>query len=141
MTPDFHPIPALVGGAMIGLATVLLMAFAGRIAGTSGIAQRLFPPYVDNAMPGRIAYLAGLIAAPGAMMLTGVAKAGPPIDTGLPLLLFAGALVGFGTVWGNGCTSGHGVCGIARLSPRSFAAAGTFTAAAMVSTFLVRHVF
>ncbi|MBI1246089.1 MAG: YeeE/YedE family protein [Alphaproteobacteria bacterium] len=137
---DFHPIPALVGGAMIGLASVMLMAFAGRIAGTSGIAQRLFPPYVDNVMPGRIAYLAGLIAAPGAMMLAGLAKSGPQIDAGLPLLLFAGALVGFGSVWGNGCTSGHGVCGIARLSIRSFAAAGTFTAAAMVSTYIVRHV-
>ncbi len=141
MVSDFHPIAALVGGAMIGLATVLLMAFAGRIAGTSGIAQRLFPPYVDNVMPGRIAYLAGLVAAPGIMILTGLARSGPQIDTGLPPLLFAGALVGFGSVWGNGCTSGHGVCGIARLSPRSFAAAGTFTAAAMISTFLVRHVF
>lgn len=141
MISDFEILPALAGGAMIGAAIVLLMVFVGRIAGTSGIAQRLFPPYVDDVMPGRIAYLAGLVAAPVVLTALGLVKSEPQIDTGLPLLLFAGLLVGFGTVWGNGCTSGHGVCGIARLSIRSFAAAGTFTAMAMVSTFLVRHVF
>src|ERR1700687_3689304 len=119
---QFTPIASLARGALIGLASVLLMALTGRIAGVSGIAVRLFPPYSDGGFAGRIAFIMGLVAAPVLVMLaTGQA---PPqtIQAGGILLIVAGLLVGFGSVWGNGCTSGHGVCGLSRLSMRSLVA-------------------
>jgi uncharacterized membrane protein YedE/YeeE len=136
---QFTPIASLVGGAFIGLASVLLMAFTGRIAGVSGIAVRLFPPYSDDGFAGRIAFMIGLAAAPIAVLLaTGHA---PPqkIQAGGLLLIVAGLLVGFGSVWGNGCTSGHGVCGLSRLSMRSLVATAIFMATAGVTVFVTRH--
>lgn len=141
MTPTaFTPWSSLAGGALIGLAAVLLMASSGRIAGISGIAARLLPPYRDAGFAGRLAFVAGLIAAPVAYMAaTGL----PVVQTvaSAPLLMtIAGLLVGFGSVWGNGCTSGHGVCGLARLSPRSLVATLVFMATAVATVFVVRHV-
>jgi uncharacterized membrane protein YedE/YeeE len=136
---QFTPIASLVGGALIGLASVLLMAFTGRIAGVSGIAVRLFPPYSDDGFAGRIAFMIGLAAAPIAVLLaTGLV---PPqtIQAGGLLLLVAGLLVGFGSVWGNGCTSGHGVCGLSRLCMRSLVATAIFMATAGVTVFVTRH--
>lgn len=136
---QFTPIASLVGGALIGLASVLLMAFTGRIAGVSGIAVRLFPPYSDDGFAGRIAFIIGLAAAPIVVLLaTGQA---PPqtIQAGGILLIVAGLLVGFGSVWGNGCTSGHGVCGLSRLSMRSLVATAIFMIAAGVTVFVIRH--
>jgi uncharacterized membrane protein YedE/YeeE len=136
---SFTPLHSLVGGALIGTSAVMLMAFQGRIAGISGIVSRLLPPRADDDAAGRIAFLLGLILAPPLL----IGLAGYPIaqtvSGNLPLMTVAGLLVGFGSVWGNGCTSGHGVCGIARLSKRSFAATAMFMATAAVTVFLARH--
>ena len=137
---DFTPIASLAGGALIGLAAVALMLLNGRIAGISGITAGLLS--VSGAAPGRgwrLSFVGGLIAAP----LCLAAFEGAPtmnIAGSAPVLALAGFLVGFGTVLGNGCTSGHGVCGIARLSPRSLAATAVFMVAGMATVFLVRHI-
>lgn len=141
MTPTvFTPWSALAGGALIGVAAVLLMAASGRIAGISGIAARLLPPYRDGGFAGRLAFVAGLVAGP----VVYVAASGLPVvqtvGTAPLLMVAAGLLVGFGSVWGNGCTSGHGVCGLARLSPRSLVATLVFMTAAVATVFVVRHV-
>jgi hypothetical protein len=136
---DFTPLASLLGGALIGASAVMLMATQGRIAGISGIAARLLPPYADGEFAGRIAFILGIVVAPLVVMLaTGTAPV-PTIEAGPPLLLLAGLLVGFGAVWGNGCTSGHGVCGLSRLSLRSLVATLTFMATAMLTVFLTRH--
>jgi len=129
----------LLGGGMIGLAAVLLMAVKGRIAGISGIVVRLFPPYGDGEWGGRAAFVAGLVAAPALVaVVTGVIPQ-PTITAGSITLIVAGLLVGVGSILGNGCTSGHGICGLSRLSFRSAIAVGTFMATAMVSVFITRH--
>ncbi|MGG5886461.1 YeeE/YedE family protein [Falsiroseomonas sp. HC035] len=136
---DFTPVASLLGGALIGASAVMLMAATGRIAGISGIAVRLLPPYPDNAFAGRLAFILGLVAAPLlVLLLTGTAPV-PSIEAGTGLLVLAGLLVGFGAVWGNGCTSGHGVCGLSRLSLRSLVATLVFMATAMATVFLTRH--
>lgn len=136
---DFTPVASLLGGALIGASAVMLMAAKGRIAGISGIAVRLLPPYSDGEFAGRLAFILGIVAAPLAILLvTGTAPV-PTIEAGPALLILAGLLVGFGAVWGNGCTSGHGVCGLARLSVRSLVATLTFMATAMLTVLLARH--
>jgi uncharacterized membrane protein YedE/YeeE len=136
---SFTPIASLLGGALIGASAVLLMASHGRIAGISGIVSRLLPPYADKGLSGRLAFVLGLLAAPFAVSaVTGLAVM-QTVSGNLALMVGAGLLVGFGTVWGNGCTSGHGVCGIARLSPRSLVATLAFMAAAAATVFVVRH--
>jgi len=137
---DFTPLASLIGGMMIGLSAVLLMLWEGRIAGISGIAGRLLPPYRDRAFLSRFGFVIGLVVAPFVMMaLTGHA-AEQTVSSNLPLMAAAGLFVGFGAIWGNGCTSGHGVCGLSRLSARSFVATGVFMATAFITVFLVRHV-
>ena len=136
---EFTPLASLLGGALIGAAAVMLMAAKGRIAGISGIASRLLPPYADREFAGRLAFVLGIVAAPLLVRLaTGEAPL-PVIEAGPAVLAAAGLLVGFGAVWGNGCTSGHGVCGLARLSPRSLAATLTFMATAIATVFVTRH--
>jgi uncharacterized membrane protein YedE/YeeE len=139
MTTTFTPIASLAGGAMIGLSAVMLMAFSGRIAGVSGIAVRLVPPFYDRELAGRIGFVAGLIAAPSIIMFATRQLPPQSIETGGLLLAIAGLLVGFGSVWGNGCTSGHGVCGISRLSFRSLVATSVFMATGFGTTFVIRH--
>jgi len=131
-------IAGLAGGALIGVAAVLLLWSIGRIAGISGIASgALEGARGDRAW--RIAFLAGMMLT-GALVLQFM-PAPPRAQTGTtPLLLAAGFLVGFGTRLGNGCTSGHGVCGLGRLSVRSLAAVAVFMACAMATTFVARHV-
>lgn len=136
---SFTPVASAVGGALIGLAAVLLMALKGRIAGVSGIASRLLPPYEDREFAGRLAFVAGLIAAPALVWLANGRLPEQTIEAGLPVLVVAGLLVGFGSVWGNGCTSGHGVCGLSRLSVRSLVATGIFMATGILTVFVVRH--
>ena len=137
---EFTPLASLIGGALIGLSAVLLMAWEGRIAGVSGIASGLLSPWAGGAFVSRLGFVAGLIAAPFLVMAwTGEAVA-QTVSSNLPLMLAAGLIVGFGTVWGYGCTSGHGVCGMSRLSERSFVATGVFMATAFVTVFVVRHV-
>ena len=135
----FTPFASLVGGMMIGLSAVLLMLWEGRIAGISGIAGRLLPPYFDNALPSRLGFVLGLVAAPLAAIVVTGDDLRQTVSSNLPLMVAAGLLVGFGSVWGSGCTSGHGVCGLSRLSKRSFVATGVFMAVAFVTVFVVRH--
>mgnify|MGYP001810051790 CR=1 FL=1 len=137
---DFTPIGSLIGGALIGLSAVLMLLAEGRIAGISGIASRLFPPYGDGLFPGRLAFIAGLVAAPFAYAAVTGAAVMQTVSSNLVLMVVAGLLVGFGSVWGSGCTSGHGVCGLARLSRRSFVATGVFMAAGFATVYVVRHV-
>jgi uncharacterized membrane protein YedE/YeeE len=139
MATEFTPIAALVGGALIGLSAVMLMAFSGRIAGISGIAARVLPPFSDRELARPAAFLAGLVAVPSVFLLATGKFPAQTIETGGVLLAVAGLLVGFGSVWGNGCTSGHGVCGISRLSIRSIVATLVFMATGIATTFIVRH--
>lgn len=136
---SFTPIASLLGGALIGLSAVLLMWATGRIAGVSGIAARLFPPYEDGEFAGRLAFVAGLIAAPVLVRLVTGSLPAQTIAAGTPMLIVAGLLTGFGAVWGSGCTSGHGVCGLSRLSVRSLAATITFMATGVATVFVIRH--
>lgn len=132
----FTPLQALAGGALIGLATALLLLADGRILGASGIFAGLLSPGGD--FPWRLAFLAGLVVAgPFGVRWFGLAPAQIP---GAPALLtVAGLLVGVGTGLANGCTTGHGICGLARLSPRSLAATAAFMAAGFLSASLLRH--
>ncbi|EHK53280.1 hypothetical protein MAXJ12_31277 [Mesorhizobium alhagi CCNWXJ12-2] len=125
---------------MIGLSAVLLMLWEGRIAGISGIASGLLPPYRDDAFPSRFGFVLGLIAAPLLLMTFTGTEITQTVSSNVPLMIAAGLLVGFGSVYGNGCTSGHGVCGLSRLSGRSMVATAVFMAMAFVTVFLVRHV-
>ena len=135
---DFTPVSALLGGALIGLASVWLLASTGRIAGVSGILHG-----VASASPGdalwRIAFLAGLLAAGFAWLAIHPAAFTPRADFPLGWVAAAGLLVGFGTRMSGGCTSGHGVCGLGRLSVRSLVAVLVFLATGMLATFVVRH--
>lgn len=134
-----HPyLLSVLGGVLIGVAAVLLMAALGRIAGISGIAGSLIRRGVGD-RGWRIAFVAGLVIAPWLLWLVrGDSGIGAP-QTGLPWMLLAGLLVGFGTGLGSGCTSGHGVCGIARLSPRSLLATAVFMAFGIATVYVVRH--
>ncbi len=128
----------LAGGALIGASAALLLLANVRIAGISGILGGLLGPLSQEAM-GRIAFLVGLVAGPILFRLATGHWPAVRLESSTPMLVVAGLLVGFGTRLGSGCTSGHGVCGLARLSPRSFAAVATFMAAAFLTVFLVRH--
>lgn len=138
---EFTPLASLVGGMMIGLSAVLLMLWEGRVAGISGIAGRLLPPYRDSGFQSRIGFVAGLVAAPFLVMVATGTEIQQTVSSSVPLMVVAGLVVGFGSVWGNGCTSGHGVCGLSRLSRRSFVATGVFMAAAFLTVFVTRHLW
>jgi uncharacterized protein len=131
---------ALTGGVLIGLAATLLLWLNGRVAGVSGILNGVIFPKVGD-IAWRSAFLIGLILAGGLYMAFAPGALLPRTDYSRAALILAGVLVGFGTRMGNGCTSGHGVCGLGRLSLRSFAAVLTFMTSAMLMTFLVRHVW
>ncbi len=124
----------LLGGVMIGISACVLLLFNGRIAGISGIVYGLVREGGERAW--RLAFLAGLMLAGGLTMWLSGQDSGSPAK--LPVLVVAGLLVGFGTRLGHGCTSGHGVCGLGRLSGRSLAAVATFMASAIVTVALVR---
>jgi uncharacterized protein len=132
----FDPVSALIGGALIGLAAVLLMLLNGRIAGVSGILGETLTG-ADRGW--RLAFLSGLIAAP--LLLGAIVRPMPTpwMPSSFAIVIAAGLLVGFGTRLGGGCTSGHGVCGIARLSPRSITATLVFMATAMIVVAVMRH--
>jgi uncharacterized membrane protein YedE/YeeE len=136
---NFTPISALIGGALIGLAAALLLLLNGRIAGVSGIIGSLLNSSAgDRAWRG--AFVAGLIAGPLAYQLIAGERLAITIDANLTLLILGGLLVGFGTGLGSGCTSGHGICGIARLSTRSLIATAVFMLFGGATVFLLRHV-
>lgn len=135
----FTPYSALAGGILIGLAAAIFVLLNGRIAGISGIIGGLLRPKSgDTAW--RSAFLIGILAAPWIYQL-GLPLPAAQIDAGSGTLIVAGLLVGIGTRYGSGCTSGHGVCGISRLSPRSLAATAGFMLAGFVTVFVVRHLF
>ena len=133
----FTPVSALIGGAIIGAAVALFVVLNGRIAGVSGILGGLARPRAGD-ISWRIAFVAGLVAAP---LAWGLLAALPEIrvDASFPALAAAGLLVGVGTRYGGGCTSGHGVCGVSRVSPRSIAATAAFMAAGFATVFVARH--
>lgn len=138
MVTTFEPLSAAIGGALIGLAAVLLMLLTGRIAGISGImAGCLALTRGDRAW--RIAFIGGLIVSPLLGALVGVTLQEPFLPGGWTVVIVAGLIVGFGTRLAGGCTSGHGVCGIARLSPRSIVATLIFMTSAMMVVFVSRH--
>jgi uncharacterized membrane protein YedE/YeeE len=135
----FTPWTALAGGAVIGLAAAMFVLLNGQIAGISGVLGGLLRP-VRRDIAWRVAFVAGLVGAPLLYVLAAPLPR-PQIDAGYATLLVAGFLVGLGTRYGSGCTSGHGVCGISRMSPRSLVATAAFMAAGFATVFLVRHVF
>jgi len=141
METEFTPILSLLGGGLIGASTVLLMATNGRIAGISGIISRILPPSATapGLLQGLFFVIGLLVSAPIWMVVNGQSLV-QTVSDNLPLLCVAGVFVGFGSVLGNGCTSGHGVCGISRLSGRSIVATVTFMSTASISVLLLRHV-
>jgi uncharacterized membrane protein YedE/YeeE len=133
----FTPSTSAIGGALIGLSAALFILFSGRIAGISGILGGLLT-WPKGDMAWRVAFLSGLVAAP---LVFGLFAPLPTvrIEAGTVSLVVAGLLVGIGTRYGSGCTSGHGVCGLARRSPRSLAATAAFMFAGFVTVFVIRH--
>lgn len=141
METELTPVASLIGGALIGLSAVILLAAHGKIAGISGIVSRMLPPSADQGdLPQGVVFVVGLVlVAPLWQLLFGSVPA-HFVSENLPLLVVAGLLVGFGAVLGNGCTSGHGVCGISRLSGRSIVATITFMSTAFITVLIMRHV-
>ena len=131
----FTPWASLAGGMLIGLGAALLVLLNGRIAGISGIVGGLLVPRGGD-LGWRLAFVGGLLLAPPLMSFYPVM---PRIDAGFGTLAAAGLLVGVGTSYGSGCTSGHGVCGLSRLSPRSLVATAAFMAAGIATVFIARH--
>jgi uncharacterized membrane protein YedE/YeeE len=135
---NFTPWTALSGGALIGISAALFILLNGRIAGISGIIGGLFRPVMHDAS-WRIAFTLGLIIAPIIWLLFAELPI-IQIDAGYSLLIVAGMIVGFGARYGSGCTSGHGVCGISRLSPRSIIATLAFMGTGFLTVFIMRHI-
>lgn len=127
----------VIGGVLIGLSSLAMLALLGRITGISGIFAGVIT--AESGSGWRWAFLAGLIGGPLLFHLTTNSAAPLPSEAGWPLTIVAGLLVGFGTRYAGGCTSGHGVCGIGRLSQRSMAATATFIGAGMVTVYITRH--
>jgi uncharacterized protein len=137
----FTPVEALVGGVLIGLSAVLMMLFLGRIMGISGIIGGLFDSRSSQEYFWRVSFLAGVVASP---LVYAFASADQPVISASPdivLMAVAGVLVGYGATTGSGCTSGHGVCGLARFSRRSAAAVVVFMSVAFLTVYIARHVF
>lgn len=136
----FTPWESLAGGALIGASAVLLLLVTGRIAGISGIVRRLLPPYATSAPLEAAAFVLGLLAAPFVWTTVTAQPVEQTVTSSLSLAVVAGVLVGAGAFTARGCTSGHGVCGLSRLSRRSLAATATFMATAAATVYVVRHV-
>ena len=137
----FTPLQSLGGGVLIGLSSVLLMLVAGRIMGATGVLAGVFAPSSSADFGWRAALLLGMFTAPTIYLLGTGSMPEITVPVSTPMLLIGGLIVGIGVTFGSGCTSGHGVCGMARLSPRSIAATLTFMASTGITVFLVRHVF
>jgi uncharacterized membrane protein YedE/YeeE len=137
---NFTPVPAFIGGALLGLSAAFLLLVKGRVAGISGIAGGIILPEKGD-VTWRVIFVLGLVL--GGLIYQ-YFELGPDVSlieaqTGKSMLIVAGLLVGIGTTIGTGCTSGHGICGLARRSPRSLVATLTFMASAFVTVFVVRH--
>ncbi|RPE71733.1 hypothetical protein EDD53_0860 [Pacificibacter maritimus] len=140
MITEFTPWASLIGGLLIGLSAVLLMAFQGRIFGATGILAGFLQPSSSRDWAWRAALLAGMVTAPVVLLL--VTGSMPAIDVPVSrlALVIGGFIVGIGVTFGSGCTSGHGVCGMARLSPRSIAATITFMISTGITVYIIRHI-
>tara|TARA_R110000787_G_scaffold110023_5_gene218661 strand:+ start:185 stop:616 length:432 start_codon:yes stop_codon:yes gene_type:complete len=140
METDFTPFASLTGGVLIGLSTVCLMLLRGRIMGATGILAGAFLPASRYDWVWRVMLLVGMLAGP--WIYFAIAGQLPDIDVPVStaMLIFGGLLVGIGVTLGSGCTSGHGVCGMARLSPRSFAATATFMLTTGLTVYVIRHI-
>ena len=141
MITEFTPYQSLAGGVLIGTASVLLMLTLGRIMGATGILAGFFRPMSLEDWTWRAAVLAGMVTAP--VLMLAVSGQMPPIQVPISktMMIVGGFIVGLGVTFGSGCTSGHGVCGMARLSPRSIAATITFMIFTAATVYVVRHVF
>lgn len=136
---EFTPLMSFAGGVLIGLSAVLLMFFQGRIMGATGILSGLITGGVPGDKSWRAAMVVGMIAGPLVVLaLTGQMPA-VEVPISLPMIVIGGFIVGIGVTFGSGCTSGHGVCGLARLSPRSFVATLTFMVVAIFTVYVIRH--
>ena len=136
----FTPWQSLAGGALIGLASTLLMLFLGRIMGATGIMAGILAAGPREDKSWRVAILLGMITAPLAVLMATGQMPAIEVPVSLPMLVAGGVVVGVGVTYGSGCTSGHGVCGMARLSPRSIAATLVFMVTTGLTVFVVRHV-
>jgi uncharacterized membrane protein YedE/YeeE len=137
---NFTPVSALIGGALLGVSATLLLALNGRIAGISGVLAGVLPPRPAADFPWHVLFLVGLVVGVVIHRTLINPDAAIVIAAPTPVLLVAGLLVGLGTGIGSGCTSGHGVCGLSRLSPRSMVATATFMVTSAITVFVVRHV-
>lgn len=137
----FTPIASLSGGVLIGIASTLLMLTLGRVMGATGVLAGLFQPASSQDFAWRAALLAGMMSGPALVWLMSGEMPAVDVPISTVALIIGGLIVGIGVTYGSGCTSGHGVCGMARLSPRSIAATVTFMIFAGVTVYLVRHVF
>ncbi|MAU53492.1 MAG: hypothetical protein CMN17_14245 [Roseovarius sp.] len=140
METAFTPLESLLGGVLIGLSAVMLMFLQGRIMGATGILAGLVAGTAPGERSWRAAMVAGMIAGP--LLVLGVTGQMPAVEVpiSLPMILVGGFIVGIGVTYGSGCTSGHGVCGVARLSPRSIVATITFMIVALATVYVIRHV-
>ena len=137
----FTPIASLAGGVLIGIASTLLMLTLGRVMGATGVLAGLFQPASSQDFAWRAALLAGMVSGPALVWLMSGEMPAVDVPISTVALIVGGLIVGVGVTYGSGCTSGHGVCGMARLSPRSIAATVTFMIFTGVTVYLVRHVF
>ncbi|CTQ50336.1 YeeE/YedE family protein [Jannaschia donghaensis] len=140
METVFTPLQSLLGGVLIGLSAVMLMAFSGRIMGATGILSGIVTPTSTSEFAWRAALLAGMVSGPAAILLATGAMPVVQVPVPTPMLIVGGLIVGIGASVGSGCTSGHGVCGMARLSPRSIVATLTFMFTTAVTVFVIRHI-
>ncbi|QYX56453.1 YeeE/YedE family protein [Roseovarius sp. SCSIO 43702] len=136
----FTPWASLAGGVLIGVAASLLMLFLGRVLGATGILAGLFQPSSGQDFAWRAALLAGMVTGPALVWLISGEMPAVEVPGSTAALVIGGLIVGVGVTYGSGCTSGHGVCGMARLSPRSIVATLTFMVCAFATVFVVRHV-
>lgn len=137
----FTPWTSLAGGGLIGIAASLLMLLSGRVFGATGVLAGLLAPASGSDFTWRAALLAGMVTGPAIVWLASGEMPAVEVPVSTAALMVGGLIVGVGVTFGSGCTSGHGVCGMARLSPRSIAATLTFMAVTFVTVYLVRHVF
>lgn len=141
METAFTPFASFGGGVMIGLAATLLMLTLGRVMGATGVLAGLLKPASGDDFAWRAALLAGMVSGPVAVLAVTGQMPAVQVPTSVPMMLIGGFLVGVGVTYGAGCTSGHGVCGLARLSPRSLVATLTFMAVTFVTVFVTQHIF
>jgi uncharacterized membrane protein YedE/YeeE len=137
---SFTPLASLAGGVLIGLAATLLMLFLGRIMGATGVLAGLVHPASGEDFAWRAALLAGMVSGPVAVLAVTGQMPAVEVPVSLPMLVLGGFIVGLGVTFGSGCTSGHGVCGMARLSLRSVTATVTFMVFTFATVYLIRHV-